>query len=359
MDELLSIGDFSARCGLSAKMLRSYAAAGLLVPAAVDGASGYRYYSTGQLHQARVIALLRQAGIPVDDITAFYDNPDALQLDRWEREVVQESAARRQALAEARVALAVGHESLPARPESSRKGFEMATHVVPGTSTHIGGRETNQDAVLVGDGLFAVADGIGGLRHGEVASRLALDTLDTAFNVDRSVSGLLNACREANRAIGQHPIAHGEDATMGTTLVALAMTSDVKAVVLHTGDSRLYRLRRGRLEQLTQDHTVTAELVRTGELSEEEAQSHPYRHVLTRALGVSPDVDIDYAGVSCEPGDRLVLCTDGLFKVLSADELKGVLALEAEPQQAADALVHGAAERGAEDNVTAMVLDIH
>ena len=359
MDELLSIGDFSARCGLSAKMLRSYAAAGLLVPAAVDGSSGYRYYSTGQLHQARVIALLRQAGIPVDDITVFYDNPDALQLDRWEREVVQESTARRQALAEARAALVVVQESPAARTEASRKGFEMATHVFPGTSTHIGGRETNQDAVLVSDGLFAVADGIGGLHNGEVASRLALDTLDAAFKVDRSVSGLLNACGEANRAVGQHQTADGEEATMGTTLVALAMTSDVKAVVLHTGDSRLYRLRRGRLEQLTHDHTVTAELVRTGELSEEDAQSHPYRHVLTRAIGVSPDVDIDYAGVSCEPGDRLILCTDGLFKVLSADEMKGVLASEAEPQQAADALVHGAAERGAEDNVTAMVLDIH
>ena len=353
----MSIGDFSARCGLSAKMLRSYAAAGLLVPAAVDGSSGYRYYSTGQLDQARVIALLRQAAIPIDEITAFYDKPESLKLDRWEREVVQESTARRQALAEARVALAL-HTPLRARPETLRKGFEMTIHVSHGTATHIGGRETNQDAVLVGDGLYAVADGIGGLHHGEVASRLALDTLDAAFNADRSVSGLLNACREANRAVGQHPTPDGEDVTMGTTLVALAMTSDVKAVVLHTGDSRLYRLRHGRLEQLTHDHTVTADLVRSGELSEEDSKSHPYRHVLTRALGVSPDVDMDYAGVSCEPGDRLILCTDGLFKVLSADELKGVLASEAEPQQAADALVLGAAERGAEDNVTAMVLDI-
>src|ERR1700691_6029342 len=108
MDELLSIGDFSDRCGLSAKMLRSYAAAGLLVPAAVDASSGYRYYSTGQLPQARIIALLRRAGIAVDEIAGFFDRPDMTQLDRWDRQIMSESTTRRQALALARSALRPG-----------------------------------------------------------------------------------------------------------------------------------------------------------------------------------------------------------------------------------------------------------
>ena len=97
MDELLSIGDFSSRCGLSAKMLRSYAAAGLLVPAAVDGSSGYRYYATTQLDRARIIGLLRRAGIPIDEIAEFFDNPDEAQLHRWDRQIVRESARRRNA----------------------------------------------------------------------------------------------------------------------------------------------------------------------------------------------------------------------------------------------------------------------
>jgi serine/threonine protein phosphatase PrpC len=133
------------------------------------------------------------------------------------------------------------------------------THTfVTASATHIGGRDTNEDAVVVSDGLFAVADGIGGLQDGDVASRLALDTLDVPFAADRTVSGLLDACQEANRAVwGQ---ANGQDNIMGTTLVDLAMTSDAAGIVLHAGDSRLYRLRNGRLEQLTHDHTIIADL---------------------------------------------------------------------------------------------------
>jgi protein phosphatase len=232
------------------------------------------------------------------------------------------------------------------------------THTfVTGTATHIGGRDSNQDAWLVSDGLFAVADGLGGLQDGEVASRLTLDTFDAAFTADRTVSGLLGACREANRAVWRQ--ANGQDATMGSTLAVLAMTSDAAAIVLHVGDSRLYRLRNGRLEQLTHDHTVIADLMRAGELSESDAQTHPYRNVLTRAIGVAPEVDIDHSGASCEPGDRFVLCSDGLFKVLSTDELKVMLASEVEPQRSADQLVANAVKREAEDNVTAVIIDVH
>jgi protein phosphatase len=146
---------------------------------------------------------------------------------------------------------------------------------------------------------------------------------------------------------------------MGTTLTALAVTTDASAIVLNVGDSRLYRFRNGRLEQLTQDHTVIADLMRAGELSEEDARTHPLRYVLTRAIGVAPDIDLDHAGVSCQPGDRLVLCSDGLYKALSFDELKDVLASDAEPQPAADRLITEAVAHEAEDNVTAMIIDVH
>lgn len=338
-------------------MLRSYAAAGLLVPAAIDGSSGYRYYSNGQLHQARIVALLRRAGIAVDNIAEFLENPDAVQLDRWDRQIESESTARRQALAQARAGLAMDQAPPPPPPEAQTKGSEVTHTFVTGTATHIGGRDTNEDAVLVSEGLYAVADGIGGLRDGEIASRLALDTLDAAFAADRTVSGLLGACQEANRAVwGQ---ANGRDNIMGTTLAALAMTSDAAGIVLHAGDSRLYRLRRGRLEQLTHDHTVIADQIRAGELSEADACTHPHRFVLTRAIGVFPHVDVDHSGVSCEPGDRLLLCSDGLFKTLTAGEIKGALTSEGEPQRFADQLVTAAVERKAEDNVTAMIIDVH
>ena len=140
MDELLSIGDFSSRCGLSAKMLRSYAAAGLLVPAAVDGSSGYRYYATTQLDRARIIGLLRRAGIPVDQIAEFFDNPDEAQLHRWDRQIVRESARRRNALAEARGSLAMEPPLPPTRPRTSMEGVAVPHTFVTGSSTHIGGR---------------------------------------------------------------------------------------------------------------------------------------------------------------------------------------------------------------------------
>lgn len=356
MGDLLSIGDFASRCGLSAKMLRSYAAAGLLVPAAIDAWSGYRYYSTGQLHQARVIALLRRAGVGVDDIAHFFGNPDVAQLDRWDLEIVNSSASRRRALAAARSALALDRTAGGRQSGNTGTGAPVKYDLVPGTATHQGGRDINQDAALAGDRLFAVADGIGAMDKGEVASQLAVETLTTAFAADRTASGLLKACREANQVVWRQ--ATNENSAMGTTLAALAITSDTDAVVLHVGDSRLYRLRNTRLAKLTQDHTVVAELIRDGELGEQDARTHPHRNVLTRAVGAGPQVDADYAGVSCEPGDRLMLCTDGLFNALAPDELKDLLSAAADPQAAADTLVTAAVQRGADDNVTAMVVDV-
>lgn len=350
----MTIGEFAARCGLSAKMLRSYAAAGLLTPTAVDAWSGYRYYSAGQLPTARVIGLLRKAEIPIDDIASLLTDPDGLLLERWDRDIVQASAARRQALADARAALGRPPRLTPSI--QGARGTDMTGTFVAGTATHQGGRDSNQDAALVDDTLFAVADGIGAFAAGEVASRLAADSLNAAFVNDRSISGLLAACREANDAVWQH--AHRRETTMGTTIAALAITDDTGAVAVHVGDSRLYRSRDGRIEQLTRDHTVVADLIRTGRITEQDAQDHPHRNVLTQALGVGPDFDLDYAGVSCKTGDKLLLCTDGLVKALSTEEINDVLTTSADPGDSADRLVNDAVRREAQDNVTAVVIDV-
>ncbi|SFS43368.1 protein phosphatase [Saccharopolyspora flava] len=206
------------------------------------------------------------------------------------------------------------------------------------------------------EGLFAVADGIGGYVHGDVASRLALDTLEQAFAEDRTTSGLLAAAHRANEVVWQR--ASRDGTKMGTTVVALAMTEDAGAVLLNVGDSRLYRLREGELEQLTDDHTVPAELLRAHRVTDDEARNHQYRHVLTRAIGVGPEVELDHAETSVEPGDRILLCTDGLYNAHTTEELAALLGADAEPQQICDSLVESALDHDADDNVTAVVLDI-
>ncbi len=354
MEELLSIGEFASQSGLTAKMLRSYASVGLLVPAAVDPSSGYRYYSTEQLHRARVVALLRRAGVSVDDILDFFERPEESHLERWDAEIVTSSASRRQALAEA-AALTTGRGSFASCSTDPAKENQMGVAWVPGKATGCGERETNEDAVLIDDALYAVADGIGGLPHGEVASCLALDTLSSAFRPDGSVSDLLHACQRANRAVWERSCETG--AQMGTTLLAVAETRDGGTVVLHVGDSRAYRHRNRRLNQMTLDHTVVAESMSAGDIAEEDVAHHPYRYVLTRAIGVAPEVEADYAGLSCKPGDRLLLCTDGLYKALPIADMDEILISESDPQGSAERLVKSAVDRGAEDNVTAVVVD--
>ena len=232
----------------------------------------------------------------------------------------------------------------------------MASTLLSGSATHVGGRKNNQDSVLVSEGLFAVADGIGGFVNGDVASRLALDTLESAFAADRTVAGLLDAARKANEAVWLR--SHADGTSMGTTLVAVAMTSDAGTVAVNVGDSRLYRLRDGALEQLTRDHTVLAELLRSREVSDDDARNHPHRHVLTRAVGVGPEVEIDHDELSAEPGDRLLLCTDGLFNATSAEDIERLLGADGDPQDLCDGLVKAALEADADDNVTALVLDV-
>ncbi len=222
-------------------------------------------------------------------------------------------------------------------------------------------RTVNEDLALESLTLFAVADGMGGHVGGEVAARTAIDTLRTEFTRASSVDGLVGAVRLANQAVWEAGRADQALRGMGTTLVAAALvtTDDGDRLVLtNVGDSRAYRLHGGELSQLSVDHSVAEELVARGELSEAEAAVHPHRHILTRALGVAPEVDVDVWQVVPEEGDRFVLCSDGLTNEIPVAEMTDVLTESRDPQEVATTLVAKANRAGGNDNITVVVLDV-
>jgi protein phosphatase len=222
-------------------------------------------------------------------------------------------------------------------------------------------RAVNEDLALESLTLFAVADGMGGHAGGEIASRTAIDALESEFGRKPSIDGLVDAVHEANRAVWERGHADPDLRGMGTTLTAAALVSTDEGdrlVLANVGDSRAYRFHGTGLTQLTTDHSVAEELVKRGELSEAEAAIHPHRHILTRALGISPDIDVDVWQVVPEEGDRYLLCSDGLTNEIPAEEITRVLSELRDPQAAAETLVRMANEAGGSDNITAVVLDV-
>jgi serine/threonine protein phosphatase PrpC len=353
----MPIGEFSEHSGLSPKRLRSYAADGLLVPAAIDSASGYRYYSPGQLREAQLIDALRAAGMPLADIGALLRDPSGEQLDSWARQVEIDATQRHTALDLARRLLAVDVSSLPATHHDRSRKASM-TKLRTGSRSDIGRvRDKNEDAIVSSDRLAAVADGMGGHPGGEVASAVAIALVHAAFT-GRSLDELEAAIRAANRAIWDRAGASAELEGMGTTICAMGLIENGSLVVVNVGDSRAYVLRNGSLTQLTHDHSVTAEAVERGELSEQEARNHPHRNVLTRALGVAPDVELDSTLHPAVEGDRLLVCTDGLFNEMSSDEIASLLAVTKGVQASADSLIDLALSRGGRDNVSVVVAEI-
>jgi len=205
-----------------------------------------------------------------------------------------------------------------------------------------------------------VADGMGGHRGGEIASQIACDEISRHFEA-QTVQGLIDAIEAANAAVFQVGADDPDLAGMGTTVVALAVVDDGDQEVLaiaNVGDSRAYRLTAGELEQLTEDHSLVADMVREGSISAEEAVSHPQRNILTRVLGVYEDVPVDVVTVTPRHGDRFLLCSDGLFNEMAEDRIASVLRRLADPNEAADELVRMAVDAGGRDNVTVVVVDV-
>jgi protein phosphatase len=231
-----------------------------------------------------------------------------------------------------------------------------------GAATDVGRvRANNQDQLLVSTTLFAVADGMGGHAAGEVASLTAIEALRAAFASDRTAAGLVSAAGQANRAIWERAQTDPELRGMGTTLVAAALVTEdgeERVAIINVGDSRVYLLRHGELEQLTTDHSLVQELIDDGQLSEAEADLHPQRNVLTRALGVDPDVKVDCLQVLPVKGDRFLLCSDGLYRDVSEAQVASTLRRLSQPQDAVKELVAQARAHGGSDNITVVVFDI-
>ncbi|MGI8425266.1 MAG: Stp1/IreP family PP2C-type Ser/Thr phosphatase [Actinomycetota bacterium] len=224
-----------------------------------------------------------------------------------------------------------------------------------GASSDIGlVREINEDSKLIEPPVFAVADGMGGHSAGDVASGLAIESLSkTAVS---QAGALPEAVREANRVIFEKASSDESLTGMGTTIIAMFAETD-SAQIVHVGDCRAYLLRDGELSRLTQDHTVVERLVQEGKILPEDADRHPQRSYLERALGIDQDVDVEVKALDVSPSDRYLLCSDGLFGMIDDGEILKILKSEQDPQKAADRLCGRAVEAGGRDNVTAIVVD--
>jgi PPM family protein phosphatase len=229
--------------------------------------------------------------------------------------------------------------------------------------THAGKvRQNNEDALLVGEGedetLFVVADGIGGFEAGEVASSLAVDVLKD-LQPDEPFKAAIG---EANRRIVAAGRGDEKLSGMGTTVVAIRFggkQGEPVAEVAHVGDSRAYLMRGGDMNPITEDHSLVAELVRSGDLTRDQAAEHPQKNLITRALGTDEEVDVDTAILPIEAGDRILLCSDGLSDMVSETGISEILADSPDdPERAARVLLSAALDAGGNDNITIVVVDV-
>lgn len=335
--ELWSIGDFARASGLSHKALRLYAGSGLLEPAYVDPSSGYRFYDPAQLATARLVADLRGLGMPlaqVADVVRLAPDDAADAVAAYWAQVEERTGARRDLAAVLVDRLARKDTTMTAHR------FRAATACDQGLV-----RTEQQDAAHADDVVLVVADGLGPL--GAAASRAAVEAFVAA--VRDGVDGVAAADAAVARTA---PVADDEEATSGTTLTALA-----GGRLVHVGDSRAYVLRDGGMLLRTRDDSMVADLVDAGRLTQAEARAHPQRALLTRVLHGRGAVAASRA-VDVLPGDRWLLCTDGLSAVLDDAQVRVVLAAAADPEAAVAALVDAVRSAGAPDNVAVVVADV-
>jgi serine/threonine protein phosphatase PrpC len=221
-------------------------------------------------------------------------------------------------------------------------------------------RPQNEDTFVCDPPLFAVADGVGGAQAGEIASRLAATALEERLPDALGEETLAALLREANDRIYRHALEDPTAAGMGTVVTALLVDEAAGTVAIgHVGDSRAYRLRGEQLQQLTADHSLVGELVRAGQLSTEEAEQHPHRSVITRAVGTEPSVDVETLTVETEPGDLYLVCSDGLTDIVRDAEIAElILAAGKDPDASAEALVAAANRNGGIDNITVVLFEI-
>jgi PPM family protein phosphatase len=224
-------------------------------------------------------------------------------------------------------------------------------------------RSVNQDRYLIlANRMFVVADGMGGHRGGEVAAQMTVESLGVNADLVQSTSDLVKRLEQTNQAVLDRSNDDPELRGMGTTVTAVALfkpeAKNPVVSIINVGDSRTYRMRAGELEQLTEDHSVVAELMRTGRLSPEEARGHRQRSVLTRAVGVEPTLETDTLEVLVNAADRFLLCSDGLYTEVTDLKIAAVLRQLGDPAEAAKELVRLALQNGGRDNVTVLIIDV-
>ena len=218
-------------------------------------------------------------------------------------------------------------------------------------------RSANEDSFILRPRLYAVCDGMGGARAGEVASQMACLGLVGVDPASAGVEELKQAIVEANKAIVRRSTTESELLGMGTTMTA-ALLTDESLLVAHVGDSRAYLLHGDKLSQVTDDHSWVGEMVRRGELTPEQAARHPHRSVITKALGTDMILEPDVLELPVEPGDRVLLCSDGLTGMVGDKTIAGLMSAGTDAQATAQSLVDAALENGGDDNVTVLVIDI-
>ena len=227
--------------------------------------------------------------------------------------------------------------------------------------THIGNvRASNQDALIVVPGkygLYGVADGMGGHKAGDVASQMAVRVLGQELEKKKPSEALLRrGIEKANLMIYEEQKRNPDYSGMGTTLTVI-WEDKTKVLLGHVGDSRAYRLRNGEIEQISQDHSMVAEMVRSGVITEEEARVHPYRNIITRALGAEEDVETDVTELDKQAGDLYLICSDGLSEYVRDPEMRDVL-LRMSLEDAADELLARALEGGGRDNISLVIAEV-
>ncbi|MFD4600922.1 MerR family transcriptional regulator [Streptomyces sp. NPDC058464] len=347
--EWLTIGAFARASRLSPKALRLYDELDLLKPARVDPETGYRYYADAQLERARLVAWLRRLGMPlarIREVCALPPGSAAREVRAYWARVEAETAVRRDL-----AAFLVDHLS----GESRRDTMKMLELRYAARSDRGHVRPSNQDTAYAGRRLLAVADGCG--PAGESASAAAVAALKPLEDAELSAGNVLNlledAVRSADEAVRE---AAAGSAEVGTTLTALLWTGSRLALV-HIGDSRAYLLRDGELFRITHDHSVVQSLIDEGRLTPEEAESHPDRMLLAKALpggtADTPDLKLHEA----RAGDRYLLCSDGLTRAVSEERIRELLS-GGEPGSAVRVLTEAANAAGGTDNVSAVVADV-
>ena len=230
------------------------------------------------------------------------------------------------------------------------------------SATHAGRiRASNEDRALVADDLVAVADGMGGHVGGEIAAEMAVERFASDYDLATGLEGLIAAARRANRAVYQRSEAEPTLRGMGTTLTAAALVRENGQEVLHViniGDSRAYFLEGNRVIQISEDHSLAEEMVRHGELTPEMALVHPHRHIITRAVGIEPEVGVDAFSFEAHAGMRLLVASDGLTNEVNDQEIAAILSIHLNREEAAATLLQTALAHGGSDNITVIVADV-